>query len=104
MVFQHKIHEGPSSKSYGIEVARLAGLPGRVIDRAKEILFELEKSEQEELGRVTRSLRASPQPHQLSLFSPTNEVVDTLRRIDVSNTTPLEALNLLSRLKDMANE
>ena len=104
MVFLHQIHEGPSSKSYGIEVARLAGLPGRVIDRAKEILFELEKSEQEELGRVTRSLRHSPQPHQLSLFSPTNEVVDTLRRIDVGNTTPLEALNILSRLKDMANE
>lgn len=104
MVFLHKIHEGPASKSYGIEVARLAGLPGRVIDRAKEILFELEKSEQEELGRVTRSLRKSPQPLQLSLFSPTNEVVDTLRRIDISNTTPLEALNLLSRLKDMANE
>lgn len=104
MVFQHKIHEGPASKSYGIEVARLAGLPGRVIDRAKEILFELEKSEQEELGRVTRSLRHSPQPHQLSLFSPSNEVVDTLRRIDVGNTTPLEALNLLSRLKELANE
>ncbi|MFZ5953284.1 MAG: DNA mismatch repair protein MutS [Candidatus Rifleibacteriota bacterium] len=104
MVFLHKIHEGPSSKSYGIEVARLAGLPGHVIDRAKEILFELEKSEQEELGRVTRSLRHSAQPHQLSLFSPTNEVVDTLRQINIGNTTPLEALNLLSRLKEMANE
>ncbi|MEW6712738.1 MAG: DNA mismatch repair protein MutS, partial [Candidatus Riflebacteria bacterium] len=104
MVFLHKIHEGPSSKSYGIEVARLAGLPGHVIDRAKEILFELEKSEQEELGRVTRSLRHSPQPHQLSLFSPTNEVVDTLRQINIGNTTPLEALNLLSRLKEMADE
>jgi DNA mismatch repair protein MutS len=103
MVFLHKIHEGPSSKSYGIEVARLAGLPGKVIDRAKEILFELEKSEQEELGRVTRSLRHSPQPQQLSLFSPSNEVVDTLNQIDLGNTTPLEALNLLNRLKEMAN-
>ncbi len=104
MVFLHKIHEGPSSKSYGIEVARLAGLPGHVIDRAKEILFELEKSEQEELGRVTRSLRHSALPHQLSLFSPNNEVVDTLRQINIGNTTPLEALNLLSRLKEMADE
>lgn len=103
MVFLHKIFDGPSSKSYGIEVARIAGLPSNVIDRAKEILFELEKTEQEELGRVTRSLRHSPQPHQLSLFSPSNEVIDALRLTNISDTTPLEALNLLSRLKEMAN-
>ncbi|MGM0598804.1 MAG: DNA mismatch repair protein MutS [Candidatus Rifleibacteriota bacterium] len=104
MIFLHQINNGPSSKSYGIEVARLAGLPGHVIDRAKEILFELEKSEQQELSRVTRSLRESPEPVQLSLFSPTNEVVDTLKQMDIDNTTPLEALNLLQRLKEMANE
>ncbi|GAB4274374.1 MAG: DNA mismatch repair protein MutS [Candidatus Rifleibacteriota bacterium] len=103
MVFLHKIQEGPSSKSYGIEVAQLAGLPSHVIDRAKEILFELEKSEQDELKRVTRSLRRSPQPQQLSLFSPSNEVIDTLMQININNVTPLEALNLLNRLKEMAN-
>jgi DNA mismatch repair protein MutS len=104
MVFLHKIDEGPCSKSYGIEVARLAGLPGSVIDRAKEILFELEKSEQEDFGRVTRSLRQSSRPMQLSLFSPGNEIAETVKRIEIDNTTPMEALNLLKRLRDMANE
>lgn len=103
MVFLHKIHEGPASKSYGIEVARLAGLPGQVIDRAREILFELEKTEQEEVGRVTRSTRQTHKPQQLSLFSPGNEVVEAVAKIDVNNITPLEALNLLNRLKEMTN-
>ena len=102
MVFLHKIQDGPANKSYGIEVARLAGLPNRIIDRAKEILFELEKTEQEELGRVTRSVQPHEKPQQLSLFSPTNEVVEALSQVDISATTPLEALNFLSRLKEMA--
>ena len=106
MVFLHAIHEGPASKSYGIEVARLAGLPASVIERAREILFELEKTEQEELDRVTRSLRTSPgahKPQQLSLFAPGNEVIEAVARVDVNNITPLEALNILSRLKEMTN-
>ena len=105
-VFLHEIQEGPANKSYGIDVARLAGVPAPVIDRAKEILFELEKTEQEEVGRVTRSLRPREQrsPQQLSLFSVSNEVVDTLRRIDLNNLTPMEALNLLARLKSMTGE
>ena len=106
MVFLHAIHEGPASKSYGIEVARLAGLPANVIERAREILFELEKTEQEELDRVTRSLRTSPgahKPQQLSLFAPGNEVIEAVARVDVNNITPLEALNILCRLKEMTN-
>ncbi|HNS09355.1 MAG TPA: DNA mismatch repair protein MutS [Candidatus Ozemobacteraceae bacterium] len=106
MVFLHAIHEGPASKSYGIEVARLAGLPANVIERAREILFELEKTEQEELDRVTRSLRTSPgahKPQQLSLFAPGNEIIEAVARVDVNNITPLEALNILSRLKEMSN-
>ena len=103
MVFLHKIHEGAASKSYGIEVARLAGLPGPVIDRAREILFELEKTEQDELGRVTRSLKPQERPQQLSLFSPGNELIEAVSRVDVNNITPVEALNILSRLKGMTN-
>ncbi|HNX76947.1 MAG TPA: DNA mismatch repair protein MutS [Candidatus Rifleibacterium sp.] len=106
MVFLHAINEGPASKSYGIEVARLAGLPASVIERAREILFELEKTELEELDRVTRSLRTSPgahKPQQLSLFAPGNEVIEAISHIDVNNITPLEALNILNRLKDMTN-
>lgn len=104
MVFLHKINEGAASKSYGIEVARLAGLPGSVIDRAREILFELEKTEHDELGRVTRGLKPQIRPQQLSLFSPGNELVEAVARVDVNNITPLEALNLLQRLKGMTND
>ncbi|NCB37789.1 MAG: DNA mismatch repair protein MutS [Erysipelotrichia bacterium] len=103
MVFLHKIHEGPASKSYGIEVAKLAGLPNQVIDRAREILFELEKTEQEEVDRVTRSLRHTSKPQQFSLFSPGNEIIEAVSRVDVNNLTPLEALNILNRLKEMTN-
>lgn len=103
MVFLHKIEEGPSSKSYGIEVARLAGVPSAVIDRAKEILFELEKSEQDEVGRVTRNARPASNPQQLSLFTPETELAMTLRQVEIDNLTPLEALNLLARLKGLAN-
>jgi len=106
MVFLHEIREGPSNKSYGIEVARLAGIPTVVTDRAKEILFELEKTEQDEVGRVTRSVRkpsANAPPQQLSLFSPQHVLTDTVRGINLDNITPLEALNLLARLKEIAN-
>ncbi|MBF0499305.1 MAG: DNA mismatch repair protein MutS [Candidatus Riflebacteria bacterium] len=114
MVFMHKIENGPASKSYGIEVARLAGVPGSVIDRAREILFELEKSEEDEMKRVTRSSRTSVGrpgspggarlvPQQLSLFSPTNELAETLRGVNLDETTPIEALNLLVRLKRIAD-
>ncbi|HNW33892.1 MAG TPA: DNA mismatch repair protein MutS, partial [Candidatus Ozemobacteraceae bacterium] len=105
MVFLHKIQEGPSSKSYGIEVARLAGVPPAVIDRAREILFELEKTEEDEVGRMTMAVRTvkAQQPQQLSLFTPGNELAETIQAIDLENTTPLEALNLLARLKKMTN-
>ncbi|MFZ2961227.1 MAG: DNA mismatch repair protein MutS [Candidatus Ozemobacteraceae bacterium] len=117
MVFLHKIQEGPASKSYGIEVARLAGVPDGVIERAREILFELEKSEEDELNRVTRTARPTrntgqtkgagaprPAPQQLSLFYQTNELAEALRGVKIDQITPLEALNLLARLREMAND
>ena len=106
MVFLHKIQQGPSSKSYGIEVARLAGVPRAVTDRAGEILFELEKSEQDEVGRVSRNVSKQKRssPVQLTLFNPTNEVVEALKAVNINTLTPLEALNLLARFKEMANE
>ena len=107
MVFLHDIQEGPASKSYGIEVARLAGLPSNVIDRAKEILFDLEKNEEK---RVTHNVKPKakdkPQkemPRQLSLFSDNDELLDAVKAIDLYNTTPMEAMNILYRLKEMTN-
>lgn len=103
MLFLHKINQGPSDKSYGIEVARLAGIPRNILDRAKEILFELEKSEEEEIRRTHRAREPRKVPLQLTLFSPENELVDFVRDLEINQLTPLEALNMLARLKDMAN-
>ncbi len=110
MVFLHEINEGPASKSYGIEVARLAGLPTDVVDRAKEILFELEKTENDEVSRVTRPVKSASDPKngkkeekpvQLSLFFPNDELADAVKNIDLYNITPLEAMNILAHLKDL---
>ena len=112
MVFLHEINEGPASKSYGIEVARLAGLPSEVLDRAKEILFELEKTENDEVNRVTRPVKNSSdsqkgkkeeKPVQLSLFFPNDELADAVKNIDLYNITPLEAMNILAHLKELTH-
>jgi len=106
IIFLRKIVEGSTSHSYGIQVARLAGLPHEVIERAKEILVNLEKGEYVEGGvpRIARGKRqsmpvASP---QLALFA---EQEDALRKrlagIAISSLTPLEALNILDQLKRM---
>jgi DNA mismatch repair protein MutS len=97
--------EGGTSRSYGIEVARLAGVPGDVIVRAREILRNLEKGEFDEIG-MPRIARGQNVPRrgqaQLSLFVESeDEILGELRRIDISTLTPLEALNKLSELKNM---
>jgi DNA mismatch repair protein MutS len=99
VVFLHKIVEGAADKSYGIHVARLAGVPREVIDRAKEILAKLED---EHLDAAGNSKLSKPQPkakkpgRQLSLFGAVDHpVLDEMRRIDPDHTAPMEALRLL---------
>jgi DNA mismatch repair protein MutS len=103
IVFLRKIVPGRSDRSYGIQVARLAGLPGVVIDRAREILQALERDELSRGGRPSVSgTRTDPQ-QQLGLFQPPAEKDDTLRTrlagVDIDRLTPLEALGLLAELK-----
>lgn len=106
VIFLRKIVEGGASHSYGIQVARLAGLPQEVIERAKEILHNLEKGEYAEGGipRIARGKRAgTPKPSpQMSLF---DQGDDLLRRriagLNIAALTPLEALNILDELKRM---
>lgn len=104
IIFLRKIMEGGASRSYGIEVARIAGVPEGVIGRAKEILRNLEKGEFDEIGmpRIARGKTASPKGNsQLSLFVESDDaVLDELRALDISSMTPLTALNKLSELKD----
>ncbi len=106
IVFLRKIVKGGASHSYGIQVARLAGLPEIVIGRAREILRNLESGEFEKEGhpRLAHSRRgevAEMKP-QLSLFrEDSGELRRRLEEIDISVLTPLEALNLLNELKQM---
>ncbi len=110
IIFLRRIVPGGASHSYGIQVARLAGLPEAVIDRAREVLKNLESGEFEKGGspRLARGrggaskAKQAPVP-QLPLFGGEgDELRRRLGEIDVSLLTPLEALNLLDELKRMA--
>jgi len=101
IVFLRKVEAGAADRSYGIEVAKLAGLPQPVIERAREVLLEHENAEQ----RLTAQLasdESQPRPAaQLTIFTPlSHQVVERLRQVDLNRLTPLEALNLLAELKN----
>jgi DNA mismatch repair protein MutS len=103
IVFLRKIVPGRSDRSYGIQVARLAGLPVSVITRAREILQALERDELARGGRPSVSGTRTDPRQQLGLFQAAAEQNDALRErlaaIDVDRLTPLEALTLLAELK-----
>jgi DNA mismatch repair protein MutS len=100
IVFLHTIAPGAASKSYGIEVARLAGLPQRVLERAREVLRQHETSEKRNVA-VEASLPAL----QMTMFTPLSQrIVDRLRSADVNSLTPLQALNLLEELRNELGE
>jgi DNA mismatch repair protein MutS len=98
IVFLRKVEQGAADRSYGIEVAKLAGLPPEVIERAREVLAEHENAEQQVTGHLSPG--AKPQATQLTIFTPLSQpVLDKLREVDLNRLTPLEALNLLAELK-----
>ena len=115
VVFLRKIVEGGTDRSYGIHVAQLAGLPAQVIERAREILLTLEKTSEADES-VSAALDAKLpaahkvpaesehiEPVQLSLFgSRGDDIIDELNAIDISNMTPLQALNKLQEIKKKA--
>ena len=98
IIFLRKIIPGGADRSYGIEVARLAGLPSTVVNRAKKILRQLE----EEAGRPAPAVQAQEDQVSLTALSE-GEVMDQLRRTQVDTLSPLEALNLLYELKKKLN-
>jgi DNA mismatch repair protein MutS len=107
IVFLHKVIEGRSDRSYGIQVARLAGLPSSVVRRATEILRSLEQDELQRGGRPSLSGAPAPVQSQLGLFQASAEphpVVERLRNTNPEHLTPLEALNLLAELKREADQ
>ncbi|MDB4837161.1 DNA mismatch repair protein MutS [Marinomonas sp.] len=111
IVFMHKVHEGPASQSYGLQVAQLAGVPRNVISHAKQKLSELEVStgiadnEVHEAITTPSTSKAlnntSPTPLQTDLFSQAEEsaLKVSIEELNLDNMTPLEALNTLYKLK-----
>ncbi|HSJ58218.1 MAG TPA: DNA mismatch repair protein MutS [Anaerolineae bacterium] len=97
VVFLRRIVPGGADRSYGIHVAQLAGLPRPVINRAREILKELEQE-----ARAPGSTPRRIEVHQLPLFATTNPALDELRQMDVSAMTPLEAISKLYELQKKA--
>ena len=106
ILFQRKIKRGPCDKSYGIQVARMAGLPKPVIDRARVILANLED---DELAPTGGPNHRNPKPdfgdYQLRLFMPEDHpVIEDIKELDLDLMTPVEAMNALYRLQQKASK
>ncbi|MEO2068517.1 MAG: DNA mismatch repair protein MutS [Desulfurobacteriaceae bacterium] len=106
IIFTHKVLPGASEKSYGIHVAELAGLPKEVVERAKEILNEIERKEREEVEKTKEELPLLKVAEEKKVFYETktkeveSEIVRELEKVEISTTTPLEALMILAKLKE----
>ena len=107
VVFLHRIVPGGADRSYGVHVARLAGLPQGVVNRAWEVLTDLESEGRAPVQRRARGTGLSSTSvgasQQLPLFAAGPSLVDSIRELDVANMTPLEALNKLYELQEQAN-
>ncbi|HKD91667.1 MAG TPA: hypothetical protein VKB56_07170, partial [Terriglobales bacterium] len=100
VVFLRRVEPGAADRSYGIEVAKLAGLPAEVVSRAREVLAEHESAERELTAQLESAAEARVPDTQLTIFTPLSQkIVDKLRDTDLNTLTPLEALNLLHALK-----
>ena len=109
IVFLRKIVKGGADKSYGIQVAKLAGVPESVIQRAKELVEELSDAD---ITAAVRDLTAPKKKQkivydqvdmaQMSLFDTVqdNDIVEEIRNLDLSNLTPMEAMNILFNLQN----
>ena len=102
IVFLRRVETGAADRSYGIEVAKLAGLPNEVILRAREVLAEHEFAEQQATAHLSPAVLSgtTPPPTQLTIFTPLSQpVLEKLREVNLDRLTPLDALNLLAELK-----
>jgi len=106
VVFLRRIIPGKADRSYGVHVARMAGLPAQVVARAEEILADLERSGAAGPRRLTETVAPKRRAGalQVSLFADVHPVVEALRKLDINNLTPLDALNRLYELQKMAGE
>jgi DNA mismatch repair protein MutS len=102
IIFLRKLVEGGTNRSYGIQVARLAGIPEKVILRAKAILKCVEEGENNLKGLVVRDKEKEKKtPVQLDIFrKPDQEVISKIQQLNINQVTPLEALNLLNEFRN----
>jgi DNA mismatch repair protein MutS len=99
IIFLRKVVPGSADKSYGIQVAKLAGIPKSITDRAREILSTLERKERA-MVEETRGRAPAAARQQMSLFdSREHDVLNALRATQIETLSPIEALNLLNELK-----
>jgi DNA mismatch repair protein MutS len=103
VVFLRKVVDGVADRSYGVQVARLAGIPEPVLARAREILGNLERQQLDVGGRPRLAEHAGeprPKDEQLDLFHGQGDLVlDAIGKLDIESTTPLVALNLLATFR-----
>ncbi len=105
IIFLRNLVQGAASHSYGIHVARLAGLPSPVIDRAKQILKQLEGKQSNESGFPPLAQPTTESPVQMALFdSAERKIREALRTIEITQVTPIEALNILFKLSEEAKK
>jgi DNA mismatch repair protein MutS len=105
VVFLHKILPGGTDKSYGIHVAKLAGVPKPILERSKEILEELENTFAKEATGERLARHKTKEPDKDSLFVQKHKsVLEKLSSTDVNNLTPIEAINLLNQIKKEIDE
>ncbi len=101
LAFLHKIVEGGASKSYGVHVARLAGVPRAVVNRARDVMDELQRGFERESRTPELSRKRTKDDAQLPLFKdPGEELIECLRALDPDQTTPMEALSKLKAWKE----
>jgi DNA mismatch repair protein MutS len=105
VVFEHRIVPGPSDRSYGIHVARLAGLPAAVVSRAEHLLVELESQRASALAEPVRAnANGNGIGHQAALFYEPSRTDRLLRETDVDGMTPIEAIQKLYELRALARD
>jgi DNA mismatch repair protein MutS len=101
LVFMHAVKEGPADRSFGLQVAALAGLPKEVVKQARSRLAELERQNRD-APAPSMAAPALDQPQQFGLFAPNSAALDALSSIDPDDLTPKQALEALYRLKALA--
>ena len=103
IIFLHKIVEGSASRSYGIHVAKLAGIPNKLLERAKDKLHELENGEHHEQAKPSV---VKEEEMQISMFMPfmENPVVDKLKALNLMEVTPSQAIRILEELKESIDD